>query len=130
MDITVDTSVVLAAICGEAGRERAIELTTGHSLIAPASLHWEVGNALSAMLKRGRITQPQANACIAAYRKVPIKRVDVDLRLSLALTGKFRIYAYDAYMLICAQQFGTPLLTLDEALRVHAGYLGIEVLEI
>jgi predicted nucleic acid-binding protein len=130
MDITIDTSVVLAVVCGEPSRDRAIDLTTGHSLIAPASLHWEVGNALSSMLKRSRITLTQANACVAAYGKIPIKLLDVELRSVLALTSKLKIYAYDAYMLVCAQRFDTPLLTLDKALEVHAEALGIEILEV
>ena len=80
MDITIDTSVILAVVCGEPSRDRAIELTSGHSLVAPKSLHWEVGNALSAMLKRHRITAAQANLCIDSYRQIPIKLADVDLK--------------------------------------------------
>lgn len=33
-------------------------------------------------------------------------------------------------MLVCAQQMGTPLLTLDDALKVHAESVGIDILEI
>lgn len=130
MDITVDTSALIAVICGEASRDRAIEATTGHSLVGPSSLHWEVGNALSAMLKRNRITLPEANACVEVYLKIPIRLVDIDLTLAMGLVKKLRTYAYDAYMLACAQQAGTPLLTLDDALKMHAETLGIQVLEI
>ena len=128
MEITIDTSVVLAVVCNEAGRELAIKLTKGHALIAPASLHWEIGNALSAMLKRQRITLPEAKACFAAYGKIPIKLVDVDIKRALAISSKFRIYAYDAYMLVCAEQMSSPLLTFDEALVTHASGLGLEIL--
>ena len=48
----------------------------------------------------------------------------------MILVRKLRTYAYDAYMLACAQQSGTPLLTLDDALKVHAESLGIAVLEV
>lgn len=82
------------------------------------------------MLKRGCITLAEANACVAAYGKIPIKRFDVELRPVLALSNQLKTYAYDAYMLVCAQQFGTPLLTLDKALKVHAESLGIELLEV
>ncbi|MFQ5455563.1 MAG: hypothetical protein ACE5EA_05065 [Nitrospirota bacterium] len=37
-----------------------IELTNGADLIVPYSVHWEIGNAFSAMLKRKRITLKQA----------------------------------------------------------------------
>jgi len=47
---------------------------------------------------------------------------------ALAISSKYRVYAYDAHMLVCAQQSGSPLLTFDEALWAHASELGIEVL--
>lgn len=130
MDITIDTSVLLAVVGNEPTRDSAIELTVGHSLVAPTSIHWEIGNALSAMIKRQRVTLTQANACIDAYQEIPIRLVNVDLKQSLALVRQLRVYAYDAYLLVCAMQLGTPLLTLDEPLRVAAAALGIEVLEI
>jgi len=130
VNIIIDTSVVLAVVCGEASRDRAIELTIGHSLVAPSSLHWELGNALSAMIKRDRLALAQANACIAAYQQIPIKLIDVELKPAMALAKKLRMYAYDAYMLICAQQIGGPILTLDGALKAQAESSGIAVLEI
>ena len=42
----------------------------------------------------------------------------------------FRNARSAAYMLVCAQQMGTPLLTLDDALKVHAESVGIDILEI
>ena len=98
--------------------------------MAPNSVHWEVGNALSAMVKRQRVTLAQANACVEAYLQIPIKLIGVDLKQSLALVAQLRVYAYDAYLLVCAMQMRTPLLTLDEPLRAAAANLGIEVLEV
>ena len=130
MDITIDTSTLIAVVSNEPSKARAIELTTGHSLVAPSSVHWEVGNALSAMIKRQRVTLAQANACVEAHLQIPIKLINVDLKQSLALVKQFRMYAYDTYLLVCAMQMGTPLFTLDESLRVAASSLGIEVLEV
>ena len=52
------------------------------------------------------------------------------IKQSLALVRQLNIYAYDAYLLVCAMQLGTPLLTLDAPLKVAAASLGIEVMEI
>lgn len=82
------------------------------------------------MVKRERITLTQANACIDAYQPIPLRFVNVDLKLSLSVVNRFRIYAYDAYPLACALQLGTPLLTLDGALATAAATLSIDVLEI
>jgi predicted nucleic acid-binding protein len=130
MDITVDTSALIAAVGNEPSKARIVELTKGHNLVAPSSVHWEIGNALSAMVKRERITLPQAQACIDSYLEIPIRLIDVDLKQSLALVKQLRVYAYDAYLLCCAAQLGTPLLTLDDALKVAAKTVGVEVLEV
>lgn len=130
MDIAIDTSTLIAVVCNEPTRARAIELTTGHSLIAPGSVHWEVGNALSAMIKRDRIAPAEADACVDAYLKIPVRLVTVDMKQALALVKRLRIYAYDAYLLVCAIQLGAPLLTLDDSLKVAATSLGITVLEV
>jgi predicted nucleic acid-binding protein len=130
MEIVIDTSVLLAVVSGEPSRERAIELTSGHSLVAPGSVHWEIGNALSAMIKRRRVTLAEANACIEAYLRIPIRRIEVDLQQTMAIVSKLPVYAYDAYLLLTARQLGSPLLTLDRALGAQAVKLGIPVLEI
>lgn len=128
MNITVDTSVLLAVCTNEPSKPRLVELTTGHHLLVPSSVHWEVGNALSAMLKRDRITGAQAQACLLAYQQIPLTKIEVDLAAAVELADRFRIYAYDAYLLTCALTERTPLLTLDRALIVVAKQLNVQVL--
>jgi predicted nucleic acid-binding protein len=54
--LVVDTSTVIAVIANEPEKPLLIAKTQGYELLAPHSLGWEVGNAFSAMIKRGRIT--------------------------------------------------------------------------
>ncbi len=56
MDVVIDTSALVAVIVGEPEKDKIVELTTGHTLIGPGSIPWEVGNAFSAMFKKGRLT--------------------------------------------------------------------------
>lgn len=128
MNITIDTSVLLAVCTNETSKPRLIELTQGHHLLVPGSVHWEVGNALSAMLKRSRLTVIQAQACILAYQQIPLTKIEVDLGAAVELAEQFQMYAYDAYLLTCALAQRTPLLTLDRALMAAAKHLKIEVL--
>jgi len=44
MDVTVDTSVVIAVIANEPEKQSLIRMTEGADLIAPHSVHWEIGN--------------------------------------------------------------------------------------
>ena len=130
MEIVVDSSVVLAIVLNEPERSALITATRGASLIAPGSIHWEIGNALSAMLKRTRISVDQAVQTISAYRAIPIRFVPVDIELALRIAGSLRIYAYDAYILQCAKQYRTQLLTLDRQLLEAARGLNARVIEV
>jgi predicted nucleic acid-binding protein len=119
---------MLAVCTNEPSKPRLIKLTAGAQLIAPVSVHWEVGNALSAMMKRKRINLKQAQACVKVYQKIPIKLIDVNLTRALALSERFRMYAYDAYLLVCATENRSPLITLDGALKMAAQQMGISIL--
>ncbi len=130
MEVVVDTSVILSVLLQEPERGRVIEITRGTDLIAPSSLHWEIGNALSAMFKRRRISFRQASAVIQAYRRIPLQLVEVDLVNALEIAADLKIYAYDAYMLECARAHKAPLLTLDGALMECAQKRKLQVLEI
>jgi predicted nucleic acid-binding protein len=98
--------------------------------LAPASVHWEIGNAFSAMLKRNRIQLDQALKAIAAYRRIPIRLVDVELEDTIAIAARYEIYAYDAYLIRCGLKFSAPLLSLDRGLRQVAGQAGVHTIEV
>jgi len=129
MDITIDTSALIAVITDEPKKSRIIELTVGVNLISPHLVHWEIGNAFSAMLKRNRIILSQAQACIALYRQIPIRFIDVSLYQTIERAGQLKIYAYDAYLIQCALQTQTSLLTIDIGLKQAAKSIGLTVLE-
>jgi len=130
MELVVDTSVIIAVIANEPEKDRLVELTVGMDLIAPHSVHWEIGNAFSVMLKRGRINLDQAFRAIEIYRQIPIRYVDVEMELTLELVDKFAIYAYDAYILLCALKYRSSLITLDNSLAITARLTGVKVIEV
>ncbi len=130
MDLVIDTSAVIAVIANEPERDAIITQTVGVSLLAPASVHWEVGNAFSAMLKRRRITLSLAQQAIRSYEQMQFRFIDVDLSQSLNLSAQLGLYAYDAYVLACALNLRSPLLTLDNGLAGNAALAGVRVLEV
>ncbi len=129
MTITVDTSAVLAVAADEPSKPGLIEAVRGADLIAPASLPAEVGNALSAMLKRKRIRLAEAQAVLAAFERIPIQTLDLDLSRAVELSARLNIYAYDAFVIACALTSGTPLLTLDRGQRDAARRAGVALTE-
>jgi predicted nucleic acid-binding protein len=130
MEIIIDTSALLAVLVNEPHKGALVRLTQGAELIAPQSVHWEIGNALSAMFKRGRISLEQAQACLKSYQLIPVRFAEVPLERAVEVAHRHGIYAYDAYLIVCAQQFGGPLLTLDAGLRQMALKEGLSVLEV
>lgn len=130
MVLVVDTSVVLAAVLNEPSKPELIRLTMGHELVAPRSLHWEIGNALSAMFKRKRITEAEGQRALSEYQKIPIRFLDLSLSEAIHIAAAHMIYAYDAYFIVCAHHQSSALITLDGALRNAAMAAHVSVIEV
>ena len=130
MNIIVDTSIIIAVITNEKNKKKIIELTTGANLFAPASLHWEIGNAFSAMFKRKKLNLKQAKVALKYYNEIPIRFSDIDLEHVLDIAIKYNIYAYDAYFIIAAKELNAPLLSLDSSLIEVAKSEGLKVIEV
>ena len=107
-----------------------MQLTQNVDLIAPHSIHWEIGNAFSAMLKRNRITVTQAILAIEAFQKIPVRLVDVELNEAIKLADKLNIYAYDAYLICCAIKYKSPMLSLDKSLVNSAKSINTQIVEV
>ncbi len=130
MNIVVDTSVLIAVLIGEPEKQKLINLTRGTVLLAPASVQWEIGNALAAMLKRKRITGDQIPAVLEAYNQIPIRFIDISLAASLQIAAEYDLYAYDAYIITCARENRCSLISLDKVLCQAALNARVNVLEV
>jgi predicted nucleic acid-binding protein len=130
MDIVVDASVIIAVIANEPEKDTLIRLTQGADLIAPPSVHWEIGNAFSAMLKRSRVTLHQAIEAMEIYRQIPIRFAEVELEHALRIAAELNMYAYDAYLIRCGLKYNAPLISLDKDLVRVAQRIGAKVIEV
>lgn len=130
MKYIIDASVIIAVIANEPEKNQLIKITKGADLLAPSSIHWEIGNAFSAMMKRGRISLEKAIKAIEIYRRIPIRFLEVELEDTLAIVSEFGVYAYDAYLLRCAKKYNGTLITLDKKLVEVAKEMGLEVVEV
>jgi predicted nucleic acid-binding protein len=130
VDVVVDTSVIVAVIANEPVKAALIELTRGADLIAPPSVHWEVGNALSAMLRRKRATLEAILEAAGAYAQIPIRFVDVELEETLRIAASMGLYAYDACLIRCALKYSSPLISLDGYLIECARLAKAQIIEV
>ncbi len=129
MEIVADTNTFLAVALDEPERAEIVELTVGHDLVAPEVLPFEIGNALTALVKRGVLKAEETSAVWDAAQAIPVDLRAVDIKVALDIALRFGMYAYDAYFLECALGLHLPLLTLDKGMRSVARELAIEVLE-
>ena len=129
VNIIADTNIFLAVALDEPEKEHIIQNTSGIDLISPEILPYEIGNALSAMVKRKQLKPEEALQAEQKTRIIPVRLVAIDVQKSLKLAIKFNIYAYDAYFLHCAKSLKYPLLTFDKRMKQVANELNIEILE-
>lgn len=129
-NILVDASAVLAVILEEPEKASILEATAGYEAKAPGCLRWEVGNAFSAMVKRGRLEEAESLAALKVFELIPIQEVDVDLEDALEMALRNGIYAYDAYYLAAAKKHRVELLSLDQKMVEVARQEGINLKEI
>lgn len=130
MELVVDASVVIACINDEPERDAVLATIQDYSLIAPASLVYEIGKPFSAMFKRRRIKLDAALSGMRLYYKLPIALKNFDLTAAIRLSELLDIYAYDAYLLQCAIENRADLFTLDRGLISAAGKIGVVVREV
>ena len=129
MDIIADTNVFLAVALDEPEKNDIIRLTSEAEIFSPEILPYEIGNALSAMIKRKKITPDQALSALEKTDRVPVRLIHIDIQQALKIAVKFNIYAYDAYFLQGAKNLSRPLITLDKRMKQVANELNIDLLE-
>ncbi|MEX0769150.1 MAG: type II toxin-antitoxin system VapC family toxin [Balneolaceae bacterium] len=130
MVITIDTSALLSVLLNEKHKPAIVEVTKGHDLHAPSCLDAEVGNALSAMFKRNLITLEEGERVLSQFGEIPIRRTKLRLKEATKLAHTHNIYAYDAYVLDCALQYRSLLLSLDNKLKEVGKELQLTLLEV
>jgi len=128
MEVVADASALLAVVLDEPERGAIIDATEGATLIAPPALPYEIGNALVAMGKRGRLEEEEILPAWEATQQIPVQLMPVAIEAALALALAHGIYAYDAYYLQSSLSRRCPLITLDRAMRRAAAQLGIQLL--
>lgn len=129
MKIVADTNVFLAVALGEPERGRIVRATAGCDLVAPEVLPFEIGNALTAMLKKGSLSAADIPDVWNTVQAIPVDLRALDMTAALALAVRYGLYAYDAYFLECALNLRLPLLTLDRGMKHVARDLSIPIVE-
>ena len=129
MKITADTNTFLAVALEEPEKNKIIQLTIGHNLAAPEILPFEIGNALTAMMRKRTIKADELTSAWDLVQAIPVELQHIDIRSALEIASRFNINAYDAYFIECAISLRSPLLTLDQQMKKVGQKIGINILE-
>jgi len=129
MKIIADTNTFIAVALNEPEKKGIINLTEGHDLVAPEVLPFEIGNALTAMVKRKTLLADDAVLAWDTIQQIPVDLRRINISEALKIAMQHNIYAYDAYFLECALNQRSPLLTLDRQMKEIARKIGIQVME-
>ncbi len=129
MKMVADTNTFIAVALNEPEKGMIIRLAEGYDLAAPEILPFEVGNALTAMMKRNVLDADEVISAWDMVRQIPVDLRRIDIRAALEIATQYNIYAYDAYFLECALNLRGPLLTLDRRMKGIAREMGIQIME-
>jgi predicted nucleic acid-binding protein len=129
MEIVADASAFLAIILNESDRDWVIHETTGRSIISPEVLPYEIGNALVALKRRGRLNEREILRAFDLTQRIAVRLVSVKIHEAIKIALRFKIYAYDAYYLQCCIENKLPLISLDDRMSDIGRRLEIKVVE-
>ncbi|MBI5182193.1 MAG: type II toxin-antitoxin system VapC family toxin [Nitrospirae bacterium] len=127
MEIVADASAFLAVVLNESDRDWIIHKTTGESIISPEILPYEIGNALIAVKRKGRLNDREILRAFDLSQRIAVRLVSVKIHDAMKIALRFNIYAYDAYYLQCCIENKLPLISLDDRMCDIAENLGIKV---
>ena len=113
----------------EPEKANIIQLTEGYDLAAPDVLPFEIGNALTAMMKKGTLNTDEIQTSWEIIQHITVELRRIDIKSALNIAANFNIYAHDAYFLECAGSLNCPLIILDQGMQKIAREMSISVLE-
>jgi predicted nucleic acid-binding protein len=130
MELVLDASALMCIILNEPEKGQIVALTKNAEIVSPDVISFEVGNALSRMVKKHKINEEQVLKAYSLFETIPMRIVKTDVHKALIISCKYNLYAYDAYYLETAQRLALPLLTLDGSMKDRAKLMNIDLLEV
>ncbi|MCR4940386.1 MAG: type II toxin-antitoxin system VapC family toxin [Treponemataceae bacterium] len=127
-EIVIDASCILEFLLNQGKKDSVVQTVGFARIIAPACISYEIGNAISKLIKRNLLSIVEGISVYHEFSRIPIRLMEPDIPDSIMTAGKTSSYAYDAYYLSLAQQLSLPLFTMDEGMKTNALSLGVKCL--
>ena len=127
-DIVIDASCVLSFLLNQKESKNVVSIVGENQLVAPSCLPFEIGNAISKLIKRKLISVYEGVSVFHEFARIPIRLIEPDIPNSIVIAGESESYAYDCYYLNIASQMVLPLFTYDDKMKETAEKRGIKCL--
>jgi predicted nucleic acid-binding protein len=127
-DIVIDASCVLEFLLNQESKDYVVQKVGERSLVAPQCMPYEIGNAVSKLMKRKLISIVDGVAVYHEFARIPVRFVEPDIPDSILIAGNTDSYAYDSYYISVAKRLGMPLFTLDDTMKSNAQKQGVSCL--
>ena len=124
-DIVIDASCILEFLLNQDAKNLVVQKVGTSQLVAPQCLPYEVGNAVSKLIKRKLISIVDGVAVYHEFARIPLRLVEPDISESIVIAGNTDSYAYDSYYISVAKRLNMPLFTLDDKMKENAGSQGV-----
>ena len=127
-DIVIDASCVLEFLLNQESKDYVVQKVGECRLVAPQCMPYEIGNAVSKLMKRKLISIVDGVSVYHEFARIPVRFVEPDIPDSILIAGNTDSYAYDSYYISVAKRLGMPLFTLDDTMKSNAQKQGVSCL--
>ena len=124
-DIVIDASCILEFLLNQDAKNLVIQKVGASQLVAPQCLPYEVGNAVSKLIKRKLISIVDGVAVYHEFARIPLRLIEPDIPEAIVIAGNTDSYAYDSYYISVAKRLNMPLFTLDDKMKQNADSQGV-----
>lgn len=124
-DIVIDASCILEYLLNQESKDFVVNKLGEYQLVAPQCLPYEIGNAVSKLIKRNLISIFDGVTVYHEFARIPLRLVEPDIPDSILIAGNTKSYGYDSYYISVAKRLNMPLFTLDEGMKSNANSQGV-----
>ena len=124
-ELVIDASCILEFLLNQTNKDSVVKTVGSARLVAPSCLPFEIGNALSKLIKRKLISIYDGVSVYHEFARIPMRMMEPDIPNSIVIAGETESYAYDSYYISLAKQLSLPLYTMDEKMKTNAVSRGV-----
>ncbi len=127
-ELVIDASCILEFLLNQTNKDSVVKTVGSARLVAPSCLPFEIGNAISKLIKRKLISIYDGVSVYHEFARIPMRMMEPDISNAIVIAGETESYAYDSYYISLAKQLSLPLYTMDEAMKTNAVSRGVACL--